>query len=157
MADDRVRIIVADDASEMRLLLKLGLRRSGKIEIVGEAGDGREAIDLVERHRPDVVLLDISMPVMDGLQAAREIKARYPATLIVMFSGFRAADLADRARDAGADRYIEKTADLSALEAGILEVMDENRAAGGSRVERDRAESRAFVARLLRRPLLQPL
>ncbi|HVF52330.1 MAG TPA: response regulator transcription factor [Actinomycetota bacterium] len=116
-----VRIVIADDASDLRMLLKFGLTMGGEIEVVDEAGTGIEAVELTLKHRPDVVVLDISMPLMDGLQAAIEIKRQAPKTRIVIFSGFRDSELQEKALEAGADRYVEKNGDLEGLKRVVLQ------------------------------------
>jgi PAS domain S-box-containing protein len=110
-----LRLVLADDAADVRLLLRLHLDRLEEVELVGEAADGEEAVRLVEQVRPDVVLLDVSMPVLDGLEAAQRIRLSSPVTRIIVFSGYPAELMADRARAAGADEYVEKTGDLTAL------------------------------------------
>lgn len=102
-----VRVVLVDDTRDLRDLLKIVLTRAG-FEVVGEAGDGAEAIEAVRRHTPDLVLLDLSMPVMDGLTALPFVRELVPEACIVVFSGFGADSLADRAIAAGADAYLEK-------------------------------------------------
>jgi signal transduction histidine kinase len=101
-------VIIADDASDIRMLLRLSLGADGRFEVVGEAEDGAAAIALAERAQPDVVVLDLSMPVMDGLQAATAIRSRWPEMRIVVLSGFTAERMSERALACGADRYVEK-------------------------------------------------
>src|SRR5579871_46039 len=82
------RLIVVDDAQELRHLIRFFLELSEDFEVVGEAGDGAAAIDLARDVQPDVVLLDLAMPVMDGLQALPGLRDRCPNTLVVVLSGF---------------------------------------------------------------------
>jgi signal transduction histidine kinase/DNA-binding NarL/FixJ family response regulator len=105
---DNIRVLVVDDTPDIRMLLSAALGVLGGFEVVGEAEDGAEAIKLVGELRPDAVLLDLAMPVMDGLQAAPEIRRISPDTRIVILSGFSRDRLSDEARAAGADAYIEK-------------------------------------------------
>lgn len=103
-----IRVVIADDVPDMRLLVRIALTRGGDFDVVGEAGDGREAVDTVERLQPDVVLLDLSMPVLDGLQAIPELRARSPRTKIVVLSGFNAGQMADEVLQQGAHAYLTK-------------------------------------------------
>jgi len=81
-------IVVVDDAPDVRALVKTRLRLSGSFDVVGEAGDGATAVALAVEHRPDVMLLDVSMPGMDGLEALPRILESSPATKVVLYSGF---------------------------------------------------------------------
>lgn len=101
-------VLVVDDVADIRLLLRLALEGDGRFEIVGEAGDGSEAIDAAGRLRPDVVLLDLAMPVMDGLEALPGIRAQSPESKIVILSGFNARELSAEALSLGASSYMEK-------------------------------------------------
>jgi PAS domain S-box-containing protein len=104
-------VLIADDAADLRYLLRFRLERGG-LRVVGEAADGQRAIDLALEHRPDVVLLDLSMPVLDGLEAARRIRQALPAVTIVVLSGYPDEVMGERALAAGADAYCEKTVTL---------------------------------------------
>jgi YesN/AraC family two-component response regulator len=102
-----LRVLIADDAPDIRLLLKMYLSDS-RLEVVGEATNGAEAVELVGTEKPDAVILDLAMPVMDGLEAIPLIKERSPATKIVVLSGFEAERMAERALSLGADTYLQK-------------------------------------------------
>jgi CheY-like chemotaxis protein len=80
------RVLLVDDNADIRLLVRIGLETSGGFEVAGEACDGREAVAAVERACPDVVLLDLAMPVMDGFEAMPLLRARCPEARIVIFS-----------------------------------------------------------------------
>lgn len=110
--DGTLRVVIADDADDLRLLLQLRLKRLPGIEVVGEANDGQAAVQLCEQHRPDLVLLDLSMPQLDGLQAAGLIRERRTAGRIFVLSGYPAAAMEQRALAAGADAYFEKRGNL---------------------------------------------
>ena len=113
------RVVLADDMLDFRLLMRLQLKRDNRFDVVGEAGDGAEAVKIVETERPDVVLLDLAMPVMDGLQAIPEIRKRSPGTKIIVLSGFEEAHMAESVRTLGADAYIQKSGSFSGLIATI--------------------------------------
>ena len=102
------RVLLADDTPDIRALLRLVLSRQDDFEVVAEAADGSEAIEQARAHHPDVVLLDLAMPVMDGLEAIPGLRAAVPHCKIVVLSGFNASQMADEALRAGADAYIEK-------------------------------------------------
>jgi YesN/AraC family two-component response regulator len=82
----RIRVLIADDRPSSRRGLRALLGVRSQIEIVGEAADGRQAVQLVEELQPDVVLMDVSMPVLDGLEATRLIKCRWPEVLTLFWS-----------------------------------------------------------------------
>jgi PAS domain S-box-containing protein len=107
-----VRIVIADDSEDVRFLLRLRFERNGEFVVVAEADNGRDAVDLVAQHRPDVIVLDLAMPHMDGLQAAAEIREASPDTHIVILSGYGEDAMQERALEAGADDYVTKAADF---------------------------------------------
>jgi signal transduction histidine kinase len=115
-AEDPLRVVVIDDTADLRQLMRIALTRGG-MEVVGEAGNGLDGIATVRSVRPDVVLLDLSMPVMDGLEALPQIRQLIPDGTIIMLSGFGASQMAKRALASGADGYIQKGMSL----AGILD------------------------------------
>ncbi len=116
-------VVVVDDVADLRSVVRSRLRLSGRFEVVGEGQDGREAVDLVAEHRPDLLLMDVSMPGVDGLQALPEARAASPTTRVVMFSGFDEHGLADRARALGAAAYLQKSLTLDTLVDDLLEVL----------------------------------
>lgn len=103
-----VRVVVADDSDDMRLLLKLSLGQEDCFEVVGEASTGAEALAIVDALRPDLLILDLAMPAMDGLEVVRELRARAAPPVIVVMSGFDAGRLAPAALREGAALYVEK-------------------------------------------------
>ena len=103
-----IRVLLVDDTPEIRRLLRVNLELDGRFEVVGEAGDGAEAISLTGSLRPDVVVLDLAMPVMDGLEAAPAILDSAPAARILVLSGFDHSRMEARARERGAHGYLEK-------------------------------------------------
>ena len=106
-ADAALRILIADDAPDIRLLLKMYLTDT-RLEVVGEATNGAEAVELAGSEKPDAVILDLAMPVMDGLEAIPLIKKASPNTKIVVLSGFDADKMAERALGLGAETYLQK-------------------------------------------------
>ena len=100
------RAVVAEDEALIRMDVVETLREGG-YDVVGEASNGQEAIDLAKEHRPDVVVMDIKMPVMDGITAAERIAADRIAP-VVLLTAFSQTELVERARDAGAMAYVVK-------------------------------------------------
>lgn len=100
------RVVIAEDEALIRLDLKEMLEEDG-YTVVGEAGDGETAIALAAEHRPDLVILDIKMPVLDGLSAAERIAAERIAPVVIL-TAFSQRELVERARDAGAMAYLVK-------------------------------------------------
>ena len=114
-----LRVVLADDAPDIRLLLRFTLTGDSGFEIVGEAANGLEAVELVESLKPDVIVLDLSMPVMDGLQAIPELRLVHPDIRIVVLSGFDEGRMKSTALDLGAHAYVEKGEATAALVAAI--------------------------------------
>ena len=108
-----VRVVIAEDEAIIRLDLKETLEDEG-YDVVGETGRGDEAVELVRQHRPDIAILDIKMPGMDGLTAAREISGERLAAVLIL-TAFSQRDLIERARDAGALAYLVKPFQRSEL------------------------------------------
>jgi DNA-binding NarL/FixJ family response regulator len=111
--DSRIRVVVADDVPDLRLLLRISLEADGRFVVAGEAGDGLEAVRIVGETLPDAVLLDLAMPRMDGFDATSEILRRSPATKVLVLSAFDGADMASSALARGACGYVEKGTDLA--------------------------------------------
>ncbi|MEP9364030.1 PAS domain S-box protein [Nocardioides sp. CN2-186] len=125
MGEERNRptIVVVDDAAEVRALVRARLRLSDKLDVVGGAANGAEAVELVRQLRPTLVLLDVSMPVMDGLEALPLILEASPGTRVVMYSGFQEQGLAHRAMALGASAFLEKSMALDDLAEDLLAVL----------------------------------
>ncbi len=117
-----LRVFLLDDVDSMRALLRLVLEEDPALTIVGEAADGLVGVDEIGRLQPDVVLLDLSLPGIDGLEAIPIIHARAPDARIVVFSGYEARQMADLALQAKASRYIEKGEPLQHVLAAVREV-----------------------------------
>jgi two-component system NarL family response regulator len=117
-----VRTLIADDHRLFAEALEAILSSEKRIAVVGHAKDGREAVSLWEEHRPDITLMDISMPVMDGVAATREIRRIDDSACILMLTGSNARADVDRARKAGAAGYVTKDRIAAELVDAILEV-----------------------------------
>jgi PAS domain S-box-containing protein len=113
--DGALRVLLADDADDIRLLLRYTLSVDAGCVVVGEAANGAEAVALTEELRPDVVVLDLSMPVMDGLQAIPELLRVHPDVRILVLSGFDEGRMRMVALELGAHAYIEKGEATSSL------------------------------------------
>lgn len=107
------RVLIAEDEALIRLDLSEMLREEG-YDVVGEAGDGQEAVELAESLRPDLVIMDVKMPRRDGIDAAKEIAAKRIAPIVVL-TAFSQRDLVEKARDAGAMAYLVKPFSASDL------------------------------------------
>ncbi|GIJ68020.1 response regulator [Virgisporangium ochraceum] len=117
-----IRVLVADDEPMIRAGARAILASDPAIDVVAEAGDGRAAVDLARRHRPDVALLDIRMPVMDGLAAAEELHRTVPETAVAMLTTFGDDEYVARALAAGTSGFLLKAADPRDLVAGVRAV-----------------------------------
>ncbi|HZP73968.1 MAG TPA: response regulator transcription factor [Gaiellaceae bacterium] len=120
--DDSCTVVVCDDQAAFRQLVAIVLGLESGIQVVGEAGNGREAVALVEELQPDVLLLDIAMPEMDGLETLPRVREASPATQVVMLTGVTAASVRERALATGASAFIEKGIDIDKLGNEIVEI-----------------------------------
>jgi DNA-binding NarL/FixJ family response regulator len=114
-----IRVALVDDHVTVRLGLQRLLAGDHEIEVVGTATDGSEAVDLVTAERPDVVLMDLQMPVLDGVEATRQIRHLLPHVRIVILTSFSDRDRIVAALDAGAIGYLLKDIEPEALLAGV--------------------------------------
>jgi CheY-like chemotaxis protein len=103
-----IRIFLCDDVGDVRLLTRTGLEESSDLRVVGEADNGPAAVEGITEVRPDVVLVDLSMPGMDGFDLIPLIRERAPDVGILVFSGFAADRMESGALEVGADAYLEK-------------------------------------------------
>ena len=132
-AAHRLRLLIVDDMPCVRRDLRLLLSLSGDLEIAGEAANGQEALRQVASLRPDIVLLDLEMPVMDGYSAAYQIKSRWPTCRVVALSMHSYPAARQKATQAGCDDFIEKGATLTEIRQKIgLESRSQARFAGES-------------------------
>jgi signal transduction histidine kinase len=116
-------VLLVDDVADLRFLLRVVLETDGSFEVVGEAGDGESAMHLCERLRPDIIVLDLSMPTMDGLEALPQLRAIVPDATIAVLSGFEGARVAKSTTSLGADAYFEKGTPPSAVLQGLKDLL----------------------------------
>jgi DNA-binding NarL/FixJ family response regulator len=121
MVSDRVSVVIVDDQRLFVEALDAILATDGRITVVGRAEDGRGALELAREHAPDVVLMDIAMPVMDGIEATRAISAELPAIRVIVVTGSAASADISRARSAGAAGYVTKDQIADDLVRAILD------------------------------------
>ncbi|MFL5847219.1 MAG: response regulator transcription factor [Solirubrobacteraceae bacterium] len=119
-----ISVYLCDDVPELRALLRYGLEEDPELKVVGEADHAQAAIDAITDLHPDVVLLDLSMPGMDGLEAIPRLREISPSTAIVVFSGFAAERMREPALSLGAARYLEKGVPLETVRATVREVYE---------------------------------
>jgi two-component system, NarL family, nitrate/nitrite response regulator NarL len=117
-----LRVVIADDHRLFAEALEAILATDERIKVVGQAGDGEEAVELARKLGPDVVLMDVSMPVLDGFEATREIRAASDRVRVLMLTGSNSRADVDRSREAGASGYVTKDRIASELVAAIVEV-----------------------------------
>ena len=122
-------MVLCDDAAQLRELTRYGLEQTSVVRVVGEAGDAATGIRRTAELRPDCVLLDLSMPGMDGLEAIPLLREASPETAIVVFSGFAAERLEPTALELGADRYVQKGSDFDDLRRAVIAACGEREAA----------------------------
>jgi DNA-binding NarL/FixJ family response regulator len=117
-----IRILLADDHTLVRAGIRSLVQALPGIQVVAEAGDGREALSLVETHQPDVALLDIAMPGLNGLEVAAQVADNFPFVRVIILSMHATEEYVLRALRAGASGYLLKDADTSELELAIKAV-----------------------------------
>jgi PAS domain S-box-containing protein len=135
-------IVVIDDSAEVRALVTARLRLSGRLDVVGDADNGMEAIGLAYHHQPSLMLLDLSMPAMDGLEALAGILAVSPTTRVVVYSGFEERGIAQAARDLGAARFLEKSLPIEQLVNEVLAALPDQSAPDRAPADRGREQGR---------------
>jgi two-component system response regulator NreC len=117
-----IRVLIVDDHAVLRQSLRYLLEAQGGIEVVGEAANGREAVDLSEKLQPDVVLMDTVMPGLNGIEATRQIRRQQPKTKVLMLTGYLEDEHVAGALKAGASGYVVKKSELDELLLGIQAV-----------------------------------
>ena len=116
----RVRVLIVDDMPQVRRDLRQFLDLTGDMEVVAEAADGQEAVRIAAQLTPDVIIMDLEMPGMDGFEATRQIKAQGPAPRIVILSVHADPENVARARSVGADEFVVKGASFKILINAIM-------------------------------------
>lgn len=154
------RVVVADDFADMRHLVKLTLERSGRFKVVAEAENGAEAVDCARELQPDVLVLDLSMPVLSGMEALPQIREASPDTKVVVLSGFDRSRMERDAIAGGAVGYLEKglrpaqlVDELLAI-AGLIELIEGAAETAKARLDaqpQSAASARRFVDETLHR------
>ena len=117
-----IRVLIADDHAVLRQSLRYLLESQSGLQVVGEASNGREAIDLAERLKPDVVLMDTIMPGLNGIEATRQIRRSLPKTKVLMLTGYMEDEHVAGALQAGASGFVIKKSDTDELLIGIKAV-----------------------------------
>ena len=117
--DEAIRVIIVDDHAMVRAGLATFLEVSDNLELVGEANNGDEALTLCEEQRPDVVLMDLVMPEMSGVETTRLIRARWPQTQVIVLTSFQEGNLVQDALQAGAISYLLKNVAMEDLTKAI--------------------------------------
>lgn len=123
-------VVVVDDAPDLRMLIALAFRRDGRLEVLAAVGDGQQGIDAVRAHGPDVVVMDVSMPVMDGLTATRKLKEEFPRLPIMILTGYGDTRVREEAARAGADEFMDKTEPLTAVADAVAALVDRTSGTG---------------------------
>jgi signal transduction histidine kinase len=114
-----LRVVLMDDTPDIRLLLRVALEADEQFRVVGDAGDGQAGLELVRQLRPDVVILDLAMPVMDGMEALAHLTRDAPQTRTIVLSAFEAARMRDQAIAAGAIAYVQKGTSARRIVASV--------------------------------------
>ena len=122
-----ISVFLVDDVPELRELVKYGMEDDPEFEVIGEAGDGRSALAGIAETHPAAVLLDLSMPDMNGLEAILEIRKSDPDVAIIVLSGFSADRMGPPTLERGADRYIEKGSPMEELRDATRTAVAERR------------------------------
>lgn len=136
-----IRVLIADDHTVLRDTLRLLLELNQEVEVVGEAADGRQAIDLAEQLKPDVVLMDTAMPGLNGIEATAQIRKRLPRTKVLVLSGYGHEDQVRNALRAGASGYVLKSSSSEELLLAIRTVNQSNTYLSQALAEGDRLRS----------------
>lgn len=118
-----VKVLIADDQTLFRVGLARLLEEDPRVQIVGQAGDGAEAVKLVGTLKPDVVLMDLKMPNLDGIEATRQIAASHPGVKVLLLTTFEADNHVIQALKAGASGYILKDSRPDSIVSSLLAVM----------------------------------
>jgi DNA-binding NarL/FixJ family response regulator len=127
MAPKRIRVLVCDDVAMLRELIRYELEEDEEVVVVGEADNGVDSVRLADELKPDVVILDLAMPDMDGLEALTLMRELPSPPTVLVHSGFDAATMRDRVLALGAARYLEKGGNLREVREAVREVIEDRR------------------------------
>ena len=114
MKSDKIRVVIADDEAHIRYILRNVVQKEGMV-VVGEAADGQAALDLYRRHKPDLLLLDINMPVRSGDEVLLDVLKEFPAAKVIMLTMVADSEVVQRCLSAGALNYILKSHSTDAI------------------------------------------
>ena len=115
------KVLIVDDSEQIRERLAVLLSESSEIRLVGQAGNSLEALEAVQRLRPDIVILDIRLPGVSGIEVLKEIKARYPEVVVIMLTNFDYAQYRRQCRRMGADYFLNKTLEFEKIVETIID------------------------------------
>jgi|SRR5579862_4116056 len=146
MMAPKKRLLIADDHGLMREVMACFLEASPDLEVVAEAEDGREAVSLAASFQPDVVLMDISMPEMNGLEATRQIAGQVPHSKVLVITASRNEGMLQKVLDAGAAGFVLKTGDTEELLAAVRAVLQGKRYISQGLAPRELPASRSTAA-----------
>jgi two-component system response regulator NreC len=118
----RIKVLIVDDHAVLRQALRMLLENQNEVDVVGDAGNGREALDACEKLHPDVILMDMVMPGLNGLEATRQIRRRLPKAKVLILTGYMEDEQILAALRAGASGYVVKKSDVQDLLLGIQTV-----------------------------------
>lgn len=130
------RVLIVDDSEQIRERLVTLLSEEEQIRIVGQAGNGRDTMDAMERLRPDTVILDIRLPDKSGIELLKEVNDRYPAVMVIMLTNFDNAQYRRQCRQLGADHFLNKTLEFDKIIDLIIEPRINDSPGVGQREER---------------------
>lgn len=116
----KVRVLLVDDEMHIRELMKVALKDMNA-EVVAEAGNGKEALELFRRHKPEVTILDVNMPVMGGVEALKAIKSEFPDAFVIMLTAVSSIKAVQEILELGAFGYIRKDTSLPEIKQNIKE------------------------------------
>ena len=114
------QVLIVDDSEQIRERLAALLAESSRIRLVGQAGDGHEALKAIERLMPDTVILDIRLPGSSGIEVLKQIKARYPRTQVIMLTNYDHDMYRQQCRQLGADHFLNKTLEFEKIVTAIM-------------------------------------
>ncbi|SMG23443.1 two-component system, chemotaxis family, response regulator CheY [Dethiosulfovibrio salsuginis] len=123
--EEKIRVLIIDDSPFIHKTIKKALADNEGIEVVGTAENGRIGLDMVESLKPDIVTLDVTMPVMDGLETAEEMAKTHPSVKVIMLSAMGDNDLVTKATSLGVKHFLTKPFESKDLQKAIFNVLRE--------------------------------